>query len=311
MKKANRLNEPLLSVCLITYNHAQYIRQAVGGVLNQKANFSYELIIADDNSTDGTREIILEYKRQHPGFIKLILQEKNVGAAQNWLDLITAPKSKYIAYFEGDDYWIDSYKLQKQVDFLETNPDYGLVFSDADHLYENTGKVIKNYDKTFKRNIPTGDVLEDLIYGNPYKTCTAVFNREIVYKKFNLVTKYNFKVGDRFLWLLLAGKLKVGYIKDSTAVYRLRANSASHARGFKPALYFIKNGYKMSIFFSELYQYELNKKKLKHCFKQIIIITCIQSGYYKELLNYCGNPLLILKLFIKEKIFRKLLVDFE
>jgi len=113
---------PLLSVCLITYNHKEYIRQAIDSVLMQKTNFSWELIIADDFSTDGTREIVLEYKEKYPDFIKLILQENNVGAAQNWIDLLMAPKSKYIAYFEGDDYWTDPLKLQKQVDVLERHP---------------------------------------------------------------------------------------------------------------------------------------------------------------------------------------------
>ena len=90
----------------------------------QKVDFDYELIIADDYSTDGTREIILDYKENYPGLIKLILQKRNVGPGKNWLDLIEAPKSKYIAYFEGDDYWTDPYKLQKQVDFLEANEGY-------------------------------------------------------------------------------------------------------------------------------------------------------------------------------------------
>ena len=117
-------NVPLLSVCLITYNHENYIRQAIEGVLMQKVNFNWELIIAEDCSTDKTRDIILEYKKKHPDFIKLILQEKNVGPAKNWIELITKPNSKYIAYFEGDDYWTDPLKLQKQVGFLEANPDY-------------------------------------------------------------------------------------------------------------------------------------------------------------------------------------------
>src|SRR5260221_9377408 len=107
------MSTPLLSVCLITYNHSKFIRQAIEGVLMQSVNFSWELIIADDCSTDGTREILLEYKQKYPDFIKLILQKQNVGPAKNWLGLITSPKSKYIAYFEGDDFWIHPFKLQK------------------------------------------------------------------------------------------------------------------------------------------------------------------------------------------------------
>ena len=124
------MKKPLLSVCLITYNHANYIEQAIEGVLMQSVNFSWELIIADDFSTDGTREILLKYKEKYPNFIKLLLQEKNVGPGKNFSDLLNEPQSKYIAYFEGDDYWIDPLKLQKQVDFIESHPDYVLIHSD-------------------------------------------------------------------------------------------------------------------------------------------------------------------------------------
>lgn len=113
----------LLSVCLITYNHASYIKQAIEGILMQKVGFAWELIIADDFSTDGTREIVIDFQKQHPDFIRLILQEKNVGPDQNWLDLITASKSNYIAYLEGDDYWTDPLKLQRQVDIFLKFPD--------------------------------------------------------------------------------------------------------------------------------------------------------------------------------------------
>lgn len=106
----------------------------------QKVSFPIELIIADDFSTDGTRDILSYYKEKYPDMIRLILQEKNVGPAQNWTDLITAPKSKYIAYFEGDDYWIDEYKLQKQVDFMERNLDYSFCFHQALRINEATSQ---------------------------------------------------------------------------------------------------------------------------------------------------------------------------
>jgi len=114
------MNElPLVSVCLITYNHKKYIEQAIESVLMQKTSFNWEFIIADDFSTDGTRDILLEYQQKYPELITLILQDHNVGPAKNWLSLLRKPKGKYVAYFEGDDYWTDPLKLQKQVDVLE------------------------------------------------------------------------------------------------------------------------------------------------------------------------------------------------
>jgi len=135
------MGAPLLSVCLITYNHAKYIRQAIESVLMQQVDFSWELIVADDCSTDGTREILLEYKERYPEFLKLILQKENVGAAKNWIDLITYSQASYIAYFEGDDYWTDPYKLQRQIDFLEGNSEYMVAYHRVDVLGEENASL--------------------------------------------------------------------------------------------------------------------------------------------------------------------------
>ena len=117
------MKEPLVSICLITYKHEKYIGQAIDGILMQEVNFPYEIIIADDFSTDQTRKIILDYKNRFPEIIKTIFQIENVGAGRNFVDLINAAEGKYIAYLEGDDFWIDSQKLQVQYDFLEANKD--------------------------------------------------------------------------------------------------------------------------------------------------------------------------------------------
>lgn len=124
-------DSPLLSVCLITYNHGPYINEAMDSIIMQQVNFAWEIIIADDFSTDSTREIILDYKNKYPNLIRLIFQEKNVGPAKNWLDLKYASKAKYIAYLEGDDYWTDKNKLQKQVDLLESNSQYSISCHNA------------------------------------------------------------------------------------------------------------------------------------------------------------------------------------
>ena len=121
------MKTPLLSVCLLTYNHVNYIRQAVESVLMQKVDFDFEFIIADDFSTDGTRDILLEYQIKYPDLIKLVLREKNYGAVNNWLKLLPVPRGKYMAYLEGDDYWFHEGKLQKQINFLENNQEYSAV----------------------------------------------------------------------------------------------------------------------------------------------------------------------------------------
>jgi glycosyltransferase involved in cell wall biosynthesis len=207
---------PLLSVCLITYNHVNFIKQAIDGVLMQKVDFAWELIIADDFSTDGTREIVLEYKNKYPDLIKLILQEKNVGAAQNFIDLITAPKSKYIAYFEGDDYWTDPLKLQKQVDFLETNPDFSICFHNVNVINESCPEKSWLYNDI---STPAITVLDDLLNGANYiATNSALYRRKSIQDLPDWFLLVPF--GDYALQLIAARQGRIGYINEVMGTYR-------------------------------------------------------------------------------------------
>lgn len=125
--------EPLVSVVSITYNHEQFISQMIEGVLMQQTTFPIELILAEDRSTDRTRDIILEYQKMHPELIRIIMSESNIGAVDNEKRAMFAARWKYIAICEGDDYWTDPLKLQKQVDFLESNPDFSVCFHRCKH----------------------------------------------------------------------------------------------------------------------------------------------------------------------------------
>ncbi|GAC1562291.1 MAG: hypothetical protein NVS3B13_34710 [Mucilaginibacter sp.] len=117
-------NDVIVSICCITYNHKPFIGQTIEGFLMQKTNFQFEIVIGDDCSTDGASEIIREYKEKYPDRINLIARDKNVGAHENMRNVIKACTGKYIALCDGDDYWTDPEKLQKQVDFLEQNAEY-------------------------------------------------------------------------------------------------------------------------------------------------------------------------------------------
>ena len=122
------MTQPLVSISMITYNHAPFIAQAIEGVLQQKTTFPFELVIGEDCSTDNTREIVSEYHKKHPDIFRVIASDKNIGATRNSLRTLKACQGKYIAYCEGDDYWHHPYKLQKQVDYLESHQECGLVY---------------------------------------------------------------------------------------------------------------------------------------------------------------------------------------
>lgn len=221
------VNIPLLSVCIITYNHRNYIEQAIEGALMQKTNFSYEIIIADDCSTDGTKEIARSYKEKYPDLITLILQEENIGAAKNWMQLINKPSSRYIAYCEGDDYWTDPNKLQMQVDFLENNQEYVATSHANKAIYDNSkinltpGQAIKY--KGDKDTFTIDDIINN---NNPGQASTFVFRNAYKHNFPQWVAKC--LLGDLALQICLG---QIGYFKyfnKEMGCYRVHAGGSYH-----------------------------------------------------------------------------------
>ena len=159
---------PILSIVCITYNHEKYIEEALDSMLMQETNFPFEIIIGEDCSPDNTKNILIEYQKKYPKIIKPIIREKNIGALKNEEECILVSKGKYIAYLEGDDFWVDKLKLQKQVDFLENNSDYGLVHGDVNHLYEETGKLIEKINSTKSSGLLPSYSFENLIVSRAF-----------------------------------------------------------------------------------------------------------------------------------------------
>ncbi|MDB4713783.1 glycosyltransferase [Akkermansiaceae bacterium] len=292
MKKVNQDKQPLLSVCLITYNHVDYIRKAVEGVLMQNVSFSWEFIIADDCSSDGTREILFEYQKKFPELIKLIIQKKNVGAAKNWIELITYPQSKYIAYFEGDDFWTDSSKLQKQVDFLEQNNDYGLVHTNHDVL--KNGKLIERVKRN--KNIPTGNVIEQLLYKNFISSLTVCMRNSTLQNAILIVDFRKYLMGDLPLWMAFSQLSKIGYLDCSTGVYRHVENSASHCSSELEKFQLIKSAFELKFDFIAKYKYSekiissVNDRYAKYLFKFALVTDQpdIRDEFFRFIKNRRG-----------------------
>lgn len=161
-------NDIMVSVCCITYNHKQFIGQAIDGFLSQKTNFKFEVIIGDDCSTDGTSDIVKAYADEYPGIINLISGNKNVGAHENMRRVVKCCSGKYIALCDGDDYWTDPFKLQKQVDFLEQNTEYVTCC-------HYTRVIDTNYNTlhVHPNPVPLVHTYQDLLVGKQAETKTA------------------------------------------------------------------------------------------------------------------------------------------
>ncbi|MFM9989045.1 glycosyltransferase [Flavobacterium sp.] len=209
-----------LSICMITYNHQDYIKQAIDSVLMQKTNFDYELVIANDNSPDETNEIINNYIDSHPDGhkIKYLHNKVNIGMMPNFINALKNCSGKYIALCEGDDYWIDEFKLQKQVDFLENNSDYVICFH---HAGINTNGLEVEDTITFSTKQTT--TIDDLAKGNFMHTCTVVYKNNL----FNEFPDYFYKspIGDYFLHMLNSLYGKIYCINEKMAVYRVHDTS--------------------------------------------------------------------------------------
>jgi len=220
MKRNERRSENLsvlVSINCITYNHEDYIADAIESFLMQNTDFNFEIIIGEDCSTDHTKEIVEAYKKLYPNRVKLITSDQNVGIVKNQERVFENSKGKYIAVCEGDDYWSDPYKLQKQVDYLEENPDCTLCFHSAKIVQapkKSTGRKIKSYSRN--RISP----IEDIISGGGgfCPTASLVYPRKLME---NPPAFYKTShVGDYPAQLILASEGYAYYINDCMSVYR-------------------------------------------------------------------------------------------
>jgi glycosyltransferase involved in cell wall biosynthesis len=250
------ISEPLpLSIALITYNHKNYIEKAIDSILKQRTNFRFEIIIGEDCSVDGTREIVFEFQNKHPEIIKLITSEENVGPRKNTSRVMDACRGKYLAFIEGDDYWSDPDKLQKQYDFLNANPDCALVHSNFDAMNEQNGTIEHDVHSSYKGRLLEGLLFEDLLLYNFIATCTVFARGELVHQAIKDLKLYdgNWKMADRPLWLELARQYKIGYIPESTAVYRINRESVSHSQKKLRQFRFIESSYDIRLWFINKY----------------------------------------------------------
>jgi glycosyltransferase involved in cell wall biosynthesis len=214
-----------LSICTITYNHGNYIRDALESFLSQNTNFDYEIIISDDCSTDNTLEIVESFALKYPGKFRIMRHEKNVGMIPNFKEAIDACTGKYVAICEGDDYWTEPNKLQRQVDILESHPEYSICFHKARLLFDG----VQPFDfGDINLTTKTVSSFADLVNGNFIHTPTVVYRNHLFGEYPKQFLKYKF--GDWPLHLLNAEKGDIYFIPEELAVYRITQSGAWSAK---------------------------------------------------------------------------------
>ncbi len=259
---------PLVAIWMVTYNHERFIKTAIESVINQKTNFQYKLFIGEDFSTDKTGKICEELKKEHPQKIELYRHSKNFGGSKNALFLYEkcfATKAKYIALLEGDDYWVDDYKLQKQVDFLEKNREYSIhsgCVERVDRTNKNTAFTQNRFD------------FKDFLTSNHLITCTVLFRNNII--NYSVLNKKNIFYGDMYLYLCILFKSRgFAYISNEVlSHYRV------HSEGFMKSNTTMQHSYNRAIQFWYTKKYlsipfsdytKSNFKKINKIYVRVII----------------------------------------
>lgn len=253
-----RQQQVLVTIRCCAYNQEIYIRDCLEGFVMQNTNFRFEAIVHDDASTDGTATIIKEYAEKYPDIIKPILETENQyskhdGSLGRIMDEHT--HGKYVAFCEGDDYWIDPLKLQKQVDFLESHPDYSMCWTDA---YQDSNGVKTPFYRYFNScQSPMEDIIER--GGAFIPTCSIVMRKSV--KDAMPPEAKGFAVGDFPLQMWCGWAGKVWYIKDQTCVYRVMAQGSWSEKQFsnpntEKFLKLYHNDSKMMEAFNKLTEYK-------------------------------------------------------
>jgi glycosyltransferase involved in cell wall biosynthesis len=295
----------LVSISCTTYNHSEYIRECLDNFINQKTNFDYEIIIHDDASTDDTAAIIQEYVHKHPNLIFPIYQNINqFSQGQRGMMVrynFARCRGKYIALCEGDDFWTDPYKLQKQVDFLEQNSDYvlcfhnALVIKDVQNRKKERRLFYNNYTKT---DYNANDVIKTWLV----PTASIVFRNSI--KEYPQLLKESV-FGDIALQVYLCEFGKMYFLNEVMSVYRINDGSITIKTINDPNHYkrLITQYKKMNAFFNNKYKIEIDKKIF------LLHLTCVNAYKNNSILNQLNfflkaiisSPLIALK--NKQKVF--------
>lgn len=262
-QKCSRI-KPRVVIHSLAYNHGPYIREALDGFVNQCADFPVVAVVHDDASTDNTAVILREYAERYPDFIFPIFEfENQYSNPEGWLgevmkSAMEVSGAPYIAICECDDYWTDPLKLQKQVDFLEANPEYGASYSKINSYLQNKEKFIGLFGEKFE----SFEAL--LLKGNVIPTLSVVFRREL-YIKYNEdinPSERKWLMGDYPMWLYFAYYTKWYFLNEMTGCYRILQESAAHSKDCEKLINFARSYHNIRLFYAEKYGLKDSKSVL-------------------------------------------------
>lgn len=276
-------NKPMVSVCMVTYNHAPYIAQAIEGVLLQQTDFKIELVIGYDCSTDNTRKICIDYRDKYPDIINLLLPTERLGVTANFLNTIQQCTGKYIALCDGDDFWTDPQKLQKQIQVLEQNESYSVCMHHCLFYYE---KDKSTENKPYPSYLADGHNGFSFSYADWIKewfgaTLTWVFRKDR-FPDMQIVAKYDTFIDMHVLYYTMKNH-KGYYLKDNMATYRVHSKGVWSGQSKEMQI-------KADIrFYYQIYSNEKDrytKYRYTKAIEDLLYLYYKEKRYFKCLLTY-------------------------
>lgn len=282
----------LISVVMITYGHEKFIEQAIQGVLMQECTFDVELILANDCSPDKTDVIIQDIIKNHPraNRIKYSRHKKNIGMMPNFVFALNSVKGKYTALCEGDDYWTDCLKLQKQVDFLEANSEYVMCFHKV-NILKLDGNIVSDFLTKVPKNYQERNVL--LKKGNYIHTPTVFFRNNLITIP-EIVNQS--PIGDFLLYALLTKYGKIGYLEDSMAVYRHNVGVLSKTKDNS-----FRNSLLMNLVLLKIVDNERDEKIVINRILDFVVLSYTKLPLNILIKNLQNVPLRFLNKYFKKK----------
>ena len=252
----------VVSVRLKTYQHEEFIQMALAGILMKEVCFSVEVVVGDDFSTDQTLSIIGQFQNNDKIDIKILsrkkgdeywLNRRKYGRFYNIVDIFNNCRGKYIAILDGDDYWTDSTKLQRQVDVLESDPEVRMVHTGFTRLYSEKGRFVSRESLPSKRR--DGEIFTSLLFANTICTSTVMLRATDLPALNPLLIKFHeYKQADIIMWLYLSSIGEVRYLPDTTTVYRIQTRSIVNSQGYLDKLKFVHSSYKIRFYFANKFQ---------------------------------------------------------
>lgn len=243
-------HKPLVSIIILSFNHQNFIEEAVLSAISQQGNFISEIIIGDDASNDDTQIILKNLQTKYPKIIKLNFQTKNIGVWENLSSTIKKSSGSYLALLDGDDFWLDPFKIDKQLELILSDESIGLVHTNFKQLKED--KLISD-NVLNPALVPQGFIYNKLMISNFIANSTVLVKRHAILNAITTLNQYKdvLFIQDYPIWLHISMYNKIAFLAQSTLMYRVLPISHSHFQSIDQKIQRITEVFQLKIFFSK------------------------------------------------------------